>query len=320
MKKKKLIPQLKEEIRRRNFSYSTEKSYSSWVIRYVRFHKMTHPSELNDNHVTSFLNHLANDLNVAASTQNQALSALVFFYEHILKKPVKNLENLKRAKKPKQLPVVLTEKEVKSILQHLTGLNKVIISLIYGSGLRISEALRLRILDIDFDYKQITVRSGKGKKDRITIIPESLIPNLRLQIKKVERLHEQDLIKGCGKTILPNALAKKYPQAATQLKWQYVFPSKQRNKDPRSGVLHRYHVSPRYIRMELQKAMVKCKIQKHVTPHTFRHSFATHLLQNGYDIRTVQDLLGHKNLKTTSVYLHVLNRGGHGVKSPLDAF
>jgi len=320
MKKKKLIPQLKEEIRRRNYSYSTEKSYSSWVIRYVRFHQMVHPSELSEKHVTSFLNHLANDLNVAASTQNQALSALVFLYEYILKKPVQSLEDLKRAKKPKRLPVVLTEKEVESILQHLRGLNKLMISLIYGSGLRISEALRLRVLDIDFDYKQITVRDGKGLKDRVTILPETLISDLRLQVEKVARLHEQDLMKGYGKTVLPNALAKKYPQAAAQLKWQYVFPSKQRNKDPRSGIVHRYHISPRYIRKELQKALAKCNIQKHATPHTFRHSFATHLLQNGYDIRTVQDLLGHKSLKTTSVYLHVLNRGGHGVKSPLDKF
>lgn len=318
MNKKKLIPQLKEEIRRRNYSYSTEKSYSSWVVRYVRFHKLTHPAKLNEKHVTSFLNHLANELNVAASTQNQALSALVFLYEYILKRPVQNLENLKRAKKPKRLPVVLTEKEVNAILQYLTGLNKLVISLIYGSGLRISEVLRLRILDIDFDYKQITVRDGKGLKDRITVLPVSLISDLRIQIKKVKRLHDQDLIKGFGKTILPNALAKKYPQAAAHLKWQYVFPSKQRSKDPRSGVLHRYHISPRYIRMELQKAVGKCNIHKHATPHTFRHSFATHLLINGYDIRTVQDLLGHKSLKTTSIYLHVLNRGGHGVKSPLD--
>lgn len=319
MKKKKILDQLKDEIRRRNYSYSTEKNYSQWIVRFVRFHNLTHPHQLGENDIVAFLNYLATERKVAASTQNQALSAIVFLYEHILKKPLNSLESLKRAKKPKRLPVVLTEKESISIINQLEGVDKLVLSLIYGSGLRISEALRLRILDIDFGYKQITVRNGKGLRDRITMLPESIIPDLKIHIRKVRTLHITDLNKGFGETILPKALAKKYPNAAKTLKWQYLFPSKIRSVDPRTGIRHRYHISPRNLRSAVQKAVNRSNIKKHVTPHTFRHSFATHLLQNGYDIRTVQDILGHKSLKTTSIYLHVLNRGGHGVKSPLDA-
>lgn len=318
MKKKKLLDLLKNEIRRRNYSYNTEKSYSKWIVNFVQYHKLTHPIKLEEKDIVKFLNHLAVDVNVAASTQNQALSAITFLYEHILKKPIVNLKHIKRAKKPKRLPVVLSEKEVISVLNRMVGVNKLVISLIYGSGLRISEALRLRVLDIDFEYKQIIVRNGKGLRDRITMLPESVITQLNVHIKKVKLLHIQDLKKGYGETILPKALAKKYPNAAKQLKWQYLFPSKFRRPDPRTGILHRYHISPRKIRSAVQQASAKIDIQKHVTPHTFRHSFATHLLKNGYDIRTVQELLGHKSVKTTMIYTHVLNRGGKGVKSPLD--
>jgi len=318
MKKRKLIDKLKDEIRRRNYSYSTEKNYSQWVVRYVRYHKLTHPAELKEEDIVAFLNYLANQLNVAASTQNQALSAIVFLYEHVLKRPVGNLQNLKRAKKPKRLPVVLTEKEAITVINCLQGVHRLVLSLIYGSGLRISESLRLRLLDVDFGYKQITVRNGKGLRDRITMLPESLIEELKIHVQKVFILHEQDLRKGFGETILPKALAKKYPNAAKQTKWQYLFPSKFRRKDPRKGIFHRYHISPRNVRSTVQKAVRQNHIQKHVTPHTFRHSFATHLLKNGYDIRTVQELLGHKSVKTTMIYTHVLNKGGHGVKSPLD--
>jgi integron integrase len=318
VKKKKLLGQLKDEIRRRNYSYSTEKNYSLWVVRFVRFHNLRHPLKLNENDIVAFLNHLANDLNVAASTQNQALSAIVFLYEHILKKPVKNLQHLKRAKKPKRLPVVLSETEALSVINQLEGVNNLVLSLIYGSGLRISESLRLRILDIDFEYKQIIVRNGKGQQDRVTMIPESIIPSLKTHIKKVKNLHQEDLYKGFGETILPKALARKYPNESGRFKWQYLFPSKIRRVDPRTGIHHRYHISPRNVRSAVQTAAFKSGIQKHVTPHTFRHSFATHLLKNGYDIRTVQELLGHKSVKTTMIYTHVLNRGGKGVKSPLD--
>jgi integron integrase len=213
----------------------------------------------------------------------------------------------------------LSNNEVASLLQRIEGIPHIVCSVLYGSGLRISEALRLRVQDFDFDYRQIIVRSGKGKKDRVTMLPEKLVEVLKHQIKKVENLHQQDLAKGYGKTILPNSLSRKYPDADTELAWQYLFPARMLRRDPRSGVLQRYHISPKNIQREIKKAAREVNITKKVSHHTIRHSFATHLLGNGYDIRTVQDLLGHKNLKTTSIYLHVLNRGGHGVKSPLDS-
>jgi integron integrase len=316
--KKKLLDQLKDEIRRRNYSRSTEKTYKQWIVRFVRYHNYTHPESLNEKDVVKYLNYLANDLNVAASTQNQALSAIVFLYSHIIKKPLIHLDKLKRAKKPKLLPVVLTEVEAKAIIKSMKGVPALVVSLLYGSGLRISEALRLRILDVDLDYKQITVRNGKGLQDRVTMIPESRIDEIINQIQKVKYLHKLDLEKGFGEIILPKALARKYPGAAKDARWQYLFPSKIRSVDPRSGIRFRYHVSQRDIRRAVRRAAVEHDIQKHVTPHTFRHSFATHLLQNGYDIRTVQELLGHKSVKTTMIYTHVLNKGEKGVKSPLD--
>lgn len=318
MAKRKLLEQVRTEIRRRNYSYNTEKSYCSWIVRYVRFHNLNHPANLDSEHIVSFLNYLSESRNVAASTQNQALCALVFLYEHILKQPVKELKSLKRAKKPKRLPVVLNEEEVKQILSRIKGTNRLILGLLYGSGLRTSEALRIRIADLDFTYKQLTVRRGKGNTDRITMLPESLIPELKEHIAKVRLFHTSDLEKGFGQTILPKALHVKYPKANRLFHWQYLFPSKMRRKDPRTGVVYRYHLDSSKIRRDVKEAVRKLGINKHVTLHTFRHSFATHLLGLGYDIRTVQDLLGHKSLKTTSIYLHVLNRGGHGVKSPLD--
>ncbi len=318
MKEKKLLTRLKEEIRRRNYSYSTEKTYSQWIVRFVRYHDLTHPKYLKEKDVINYLNYLANDLNVAASTQNQALSAIVFLYSHILNQPLQHLDKLKRAKNPKRLPVVLTEREAMTVIQSLEGVPRLVVSLLYGSGLRISEALRLRILDLDLTYRQITVRNGKGLRDRVTMIPESMIHKIQHQIEKVKKLHQKDLAKGFGETLLPNALSRKYPNAAKETRWQYLFPSKKRSADPRSGVRHRYHISQRDIRRAVRRTLSNLDIQKHITPHTFRHSFATHLLKNGYDIRTVQELLGHKSVKTTMIYTHVLNRGGKGVKSPLD--
>lgn len=315
---KKLLTRLKEEIRRRNYSYSTEKNYVRWVVRYIRFHNTTHPKKLNEKDITAFLTHLANEVNVAVSTQNQALSAIIFLYKNILEIPLERLKNFKRARRPRHLPVVLSEKEAPTIIEYIEGVENLIISLLYGSGLRISEALRLRILDIDFGLNQIVVRNGKGLKDRVTMLPKIVKDRLNTQILKVKNLHSMDLEKGFGKTILPKALSRKYPNAAKELKWQYLFPSKVRRVDPRSGVRHRYHISPRTVRRSLRKTLSKYSVQKHITPHTFRHSFATHLLKNGYDIRTVQELLGHKSVKTTMIYTHVLNRGGKGVKSPLD--
>ncbi len=315
----KLLERVRREIRRRNYSYSTEKIYSDWIKRYIRFHNMKHPENLNHMDIVKFLNHLALNENVAASTQNQALCSLVFLYKQILNKDIGELSNFKRAKKPKHLPTVLSKNEVKKVLLNMEGVPLIVSSLLYGAGLRISETLRLRIHDLDFDYLQIIVRSGKGKKDRITLLPESLIELLKNHIKKVKNLHDQDLARGLGQTILPHALAKKYPDEQSEFGWQYLFPSRYRRRDPRTGLYHRYHISPKKIQRSVKKAAKKAQISKKVSPHVFRHSFATHLIQNGYDIRTVQDLLGHKNLKTTSIYLHVLNRGGRGVKSPLDS-
>lgn len=314
----KLIDKVRREIRRRNYSYSTEKHYCRWIIRFIRFHNLNHPENLEEKDIVKFLNHLALSQNVAASTQNQALCAIVFLYKDVLKSSIGDLDNLRRAKKPKHLPTVLSKNEVAVLLKHLDGIPHLVCSLLYGSGLRISEALRLRVQDVDFDYRQIIVRSGKGNKDRVTMLPEKLEEVLKHQIKKVKNLHQQDLAKGNGKTILPNALSRKYPDADALLAWQYLFPARMLRRDPRSGMRHRYHISPKKIQRAVKKAAREADITKKVSPHTLRHSFATHLLGNGYDIRTVQDLLGHKNLKTTSVYLHVLNRGGHGVKSPLD--
>jgi integron integrase len=286
--------------------------------QFIGFHNMKHPSHLGEEDVVSFLNHLVQTRDVAASTQNQALCALVFLYKQVLKSDVGKLKNLKRAKKPKHLPTVLSKDEVKSLLGYLDCVPFLVASMLYGTGLRISEALRLRVKDIDFDYMQVSVHSGKGKKDRVTMLPDKLRPLLKDQIRKVKNLHQQDLARGYGRTILPYALAKKYPDASAELGWQYLFPARNRRKDPKSGLHHRYHISPKKIQRAVKKAAKAAHINKKTSPHTLRHSFATHLLQNGYDIRTVQDLLGHKNLKTTSIYLHVLNRGGHGVKSPLD--
>lgn len=318
MAEKKLLTQLKEEIRRRNYSYKTEKAYSQWIVRYVKFYGLKHPVEMDESHVVSYLNHLANKRNVSASTQNQALSAIVFLYKNILGKSLDKLDKLKRAKRTRHMPVVLSESEARDILAHVSGVHKLLISLLYGSGLRISEALRLRILDVDLGYNQILVRNGKGRKDRITMLPQSIKPDLRDQMDKVKNLHQRDIHRGFGETILPKALAVKYPNAPKEFKWQYLFPSKKRSVDPRSGIRHRYHISARDIRRSIRYAVKKCGIEKKVTPHTFRHSFATHLLKSGYDIRTVQELLGHKSVKTTMIYTHVLNRGGKGVKSPLD--
>jgi len=314
----KLIEKVHREIQRRNYSYSTEKRYSDWIKQFIRFHDLKHPNQLEEKDIVRFLNHLVQSRNVAASTQNQALCAIVFLYKQVLKSDIGTLKNLKRAKKPKHLPTVLSKEEVKALLDLMEGVPFLVASLLYGTGLRISEALRLRVQDIDFDYMQITVRSGKGKKDRITMLPGKLKPLLKDQIRKVHNLHQQDLARGFGQTILPNALAKKYPDAATDPGWQYLFPARNRRKDPITGFRHRYHISPKNIQRAVKKVAKAAGIKKKTSPHTLRHSFATHLLQNGYDIRTVQDLLGHKSLKTTSIYLHVLNRGGHGVKSPLD--
>jgi len=315
----KLLTLLRTEIRRRNYSYKTEQAYCNWIIRYVKFHKLTHPRELNEKDIVDFLNYLAVNRNVAASTQNQALCAIIFLYKHVLNLPLHKLENFKRAKKYKTLPVVLTENETKRILFYMEGIPSLIVRLMYGSGLRISEALRLRNKDLDFGYRQIIVRSGKGAKDRITMMPEKLVQSLKSQVLLCQKVHKKDLANGMGRTLLPGALSVKYPNADREFGWQYLFPSRNRQKDPRTGFVHRHHISETTVQRAIKIAVTKASLKKNVTSHTFRHSFATHLLRSGYDIRTVQELLGHQNVETTMIYTHVLNRGGFGVKSPLDS-
>lgn len=318
MDKTKWLDKLRQEIRRRNYSIKTEKSYVRWTKRFINFTEKTDYRVIDKNSITNYLNHLAENRNVAGSTQNQALCAIVFSVEQVLGLQVGNLNNLQRAKESKNIPVVLSKQQINAILVHMSGVKLLIVKLLYGSGLRISEALRLRVQDLDFDYSQIYVRNSKGLKDRVTILPASVSAELKSHVKKVKNLHTLDLNKGWGEVILPKALSKKYPKANKQLGWQYLFPSKTRRKDPRSGQYQRYHISASTVRKAVSKAVQKAGIQKKATCHTFRHSFATHLLKNGYDIRTVQELLGHKNLKTTMIYTHVLNKGGKGVKSPVD--
>lgn len=318
MGKPKLLDQIHREIRRRNYSYRTEQAYVRWIVRFIRFHGTVHPAELTDKDVEEYLSFLANERNVAAGTQNQALSALVFLYREVLNRSYINLEGLTRARKPKKLPVVLSKEEVILLFEQLDGLARLICELLYGSGLRISECLRIRVQDLDFHYSQIWVRSGKGQKDRVTLLPKKSIPKLQKQLKRVRLLHQKDLVNGFGKAVLPHALAVKYPREDTTLRWQYLFPSSRLSKDPRTGITHRYHLSNRFVQRKLHKAASKVGITKKVTCHALRHSFATHLLMGGYDIRTIQELLGHKHLKTTMIYTHVLNKGGKGVQSPVD--
>jgi len=313
-----LLNNVREEIRRRNYSYRTERAYVSWIVRFIRHNGTVHPDKLGGEQVKDYLNYLANDRNVAAGTQNQALSALLFLYREVLEQPFEELEGLVRAKKPKRLPVVLSAGEVNRLLSRMEGVPLLVCELLYGSGMRISECLRIRVQDLDFEYGQIWVRSGKGGKDRVTVMPKRCADRLREQVKRVANLHGRDLARGYGVALLPNALAVKYPGEENKLRWQYLFPSNRLSTDPRSGITHRYHLSNTLIHRRLKAAAGDARLTKKVTCHTLRHSFATHLLANGYDIRTVQELLGHKNLKTTMIYTHVLNRGGKGVTSPID--
>jgi integron integrase len=317
-KPKKLLDQMRDAIRLKHYSYSTEKTYVHWTKRYILYHNKRHPAEMGTAEIEAFLTHLAKDENVSASTQNQALNALLFLYRNVLQIDLAAPIHALRAKPSQHLPTVLSREEVARLLSGIQGIHQVMAKLLYGSGLRLMECLRLRVKDIDFGQSQIIVRDGKGEKDRVTLLPASLVQPLEDQIEFVRRLHERDLAQGFGSVELPYALARKYPNADKEFAWQYIFPSDRLSTDPRSGIVRRHHVDPSGLQRAVKAAAKLAKIDKPVSPHTLRHCFATHLLEAGYDIRTVQELLGHKDVKTTMIYTHVLNRGPKAVRSPLD--
>jgi len=314
----KLLDLVRDTLRRRHYSYRTEQSYVDWIRRFVFFHGRRHPREMGADEVTAFLTHLARERNVSASTQNQALSALLFLYKEVLGIELPWMTAIERAKRPVHVPVVLTRDEVRALLAQLQGPKWMMASLCYGAGLRLRECLNLRVKDIDFGYRQITVRNGKGGKDRVTMLPGALVEPLRDHLARVHRLHERDLAEGYGEASLPDALARKYPRAGYEWGWQFAFPSRHRSVDPRSGVIRRHHLFENVLPRALAAAARSAGIVKPVRCHTLRHSFATHLLASGHDIRTVQELLGHSDVSTTMIYTHVLNKGGRGVSSPLD--
>lgn len=315
----KLLEQVRQRLRVGHYSLRTEQTYIPWIKRYILFHGKRHPREMGKSEIEAFLTHLAVDREVSAATQNQALNAILFLYRSVLEIDVDWMIDVVRAKRNPRVPVVMSIPEVRRVLAHLSGLNELMASLLYGSGLRLMEAVRLRVKDIDFDYQQIVVRDGKGAKDRVTPLPQRTVEPLRAQIEHVKTLHSKDLDAGYGEVYLPHALATKYPSAARELAWQYVFASEQLSRDPRSRTTRRHHVSEKGLQRAVKKAVRAAEVHKKASCHTFRHSFATHLLERGSDIRTVQELLGHKDVRTTMIYTHVLKRGGRGVVSPLDA-
>jgi integron integrase len=314
----KLLDQVRAVIRTKHYAYNTEESYVNWIKQFILFHGKRHPSGLGNEEVSQFLTYLAVERNVAASTQNQALNAIVFLYKHVLETPLGDFSQFDRAKRPKTLPTVLTVDEVRRLISHLSGENRIIAHILYGSGLRLTECLRLRVQDVDFAQSLILVRDGKGGKDRRTMLPNTVRTALAVQIGKVREQHRLDLANGLGEVYLPYALGKKYPNAARDIHWQYVFPSSTLSKDPRSGRMGRHHLDESVPRKAVKQAAVKAGIMKRVSPHVLRHSFATHLIEAGYDIRTVQELLGHTDVSTTMIYTHVLMSGKMGVTSPLD--
>jgi integron integrase len=313
-----LLEQLRDAIRRRHYSMRTEETYVHWAKRFIYFSGKRHPADLGAAEVTAFLNYLARERDVAAATQNQALSALLFLYKEVLGQILPWLDELERARRPARVPSVLTREEMQSLLSRMQGAKWLMASLLYGAGLRLRECLKLRVKDIDFGYRQIVVRDGKGAKDRVTMLPAALLEPLKAHLRYAKDLHQRDLAVGYGDVELPDALARKYPRAQYEWGWKFAFPSHKLATDPRTGVVRRHHVYENYVVRGVARAVRAAGIAKHVTCHTLRHSFATHLLEAGYDIRTVQELLGHADVSTTMIYTHVLNKGGHGVRSPLD--
>jgi integron integrase len=313
-----LLDQAREAARLQHLSLRTEQAYVGWIRRFVRFHGTRHPRELGAEHVRDFLSHLAIERDVAASTQNQALAALIFLYRAVLDSPLPDFDNVERARKPVRLPAVLSRDEGHAVLAELQGVHALVGGLLYGAGLRLLEALRLRVKDVDFDLHSLLVRDGKGAKDRISLLPDALVPSLRQQIEDVRSIHLRDLASGHGTVYVLHALARKYPSAARSWEWQYHFPATRLSVDPRSGEVRRHQLSPAATQKAITAAVRRASLSKRASCHTLRHSFATHLLEAGYDIRTVQELLGHHDVRTTMIYTHVLNRGGRAVRSPLN--
>lgn len=317
-KKPKLLTQLSQAMRSRHYSRSTEATYIQWVKRFIFFHHVRHPQEMAEPEINAFLTHLAVKEHVSASTQNQALCAIIFLYKYVLDRKIGDIGEVIRARKPVRLPVVMTKAEVKAVLSNLTGDKWIIAHLMYGAGLRLMECLRLRVQDLDFNKNQINVRDGKGDKDRVTMFPESVKKPLTEHLNKVKKIHDADISRGFGRVLMPDALARKYPNASREWRWQWVFPQETLWQNKKTGERGRHHIDESIIQKSVKDAVAKAELVKRATCHTFRHSFATHLLEDGYDIRTVQELLGHKDLKTTMIYTHVLNKGPSAVRSPAD--
>ncbi len=316
--KPRLLDQVRTQIQTRHYSLKTENTYVSWIKRYIYFHNKRHPNEMGEKEINEYLSFLATDKHVSASTQNQALSAILFLYKHILRRDLGDLGNVIRAKRTRNIPVVFTKNEVGAIINGLTGTDKLMVLLLYGSGLRLMECLRLRVKDLDFGNMQLIVRDGKGEKDRVTLLATNIVPQLKKHLKRVRQIHDSDLEKGYGKVSLPYALERKYPAASSEWSWQYIFPSNKLSRDPQTGEVKRHHINESVLQRAVKRAIKSSGVFKHGGCHTFRHSFATHLLEDGYDIRTIQELLGHKSLETTMIYTHVLNKGPLAVKSPGD--
>lgn len=314
----KLMERVRAMARVRHFSISTERAYCHWIKRFIFYSGKQHPAELPDQAVADFLTHLAVTENVSTSTQNQALCAMVFLYQHVLNRKLELHGAFRMAKRPKRLPTVLSKAEVQSLLSNMSGMNKLLATLIYGSGMRKMEALKLRVCDVSLDRKEILIRNAKGAKDRVTLIPDSCLSPLKEMIEKSREYFELDMRSGIDHIELPHALIKKYPGACKEFRWRFVFSSYKTSKCPRTGKIGRHHVHPRNLAKALAKACKESCLDKHITVHTLRHSFATHLLDSGYDIRTVQELLGHNSVQTTMIYTHVLNRGANGILSPAD--